>query len=108
MSKKQLPQQSAFATASFYTGLLGIIVMVLSFLNFSNLGIYVTMAMGVAVVLLGILGLRQIKQEHREGKALAITGIVFGGICILALPFNLFVWVPTVVRVVQEIKSAAN
>lgn len=108
MSKKQLSQQSAYANASFYVGLLGIVVMVLSFLNFSNIGIYVTTALGVATVIFGILGLRQVKQERREGKALAIAGIVFGGICILSLPFNFFVWVPAVIRVVQQIKSGVN
>jgi hypothetical protein len=37
-----------------------------------------------------------------DGKWLAITGIVFGGIGVAAIPLYLLVWVPEVQRILLE------
>jgi hypothetical protein len=105
MSKKMPVKQSGYATASFIIGLFDLVELVLCFANLSTVGVYIGVGIAVVSVVLGIIGLREIKKYKMNGKTLAIFGIVFGAIGILALPFNLFIWEPTVNRILQEIAA---
>jgi hypothetical protein len=108
MSKKEPVKTNIFATISFYLGLFDLIELFISFANLSNIGVVVGVALGSASIVLGIIALKQIKDSRvkMDGKYLAITGIILGVIAVLALPFDYFVWMPKVQKVLQELSSS--
>ena len=105
MSKKEPIKTNVFATISFYLGLFDLVEIFISFANLSNIGVAVGVALGSGSIVMGIIALKQIKESRvkMDGKFLAITGIVLGGICVLALPFDYFIWMPKVEKVLQEL-----
>lgn len=63
-------QKASYNTMS----IIGLIVSIISFfINFWGI-------VGIAGVILSVIGLIQISQKHENGRALAIIGIIFGGI----------------------------
>jgi hypothetical protein len=102
MSKRIQPKMSGFAEASFYVGLFSLTEEFIAVANLSLVAVIIGVVTSIAAVVFGILGLCQVKLQKTEGKWLAITGIVFGGIGIAILPFYYFYWIPEVQRILAE------
>jgi hypothetical protein len=102
MSKRIQPKMSGFSEASFYVGLVSVTEEFIAVINLSFVAVVIGAVFSAAAIALGILGLRQLKKERMDGKWLAITGIVFGGIGVAAIPLYLLVWVPEVQRILLE------
>jgi len=102
MSKRLQPKMSGFAETSFYIGLVSLAEEFLAVANLSLAAIIIGVVLSAVAVVFGILGLRQVKKGRMDGKWLAITGIVFGGIGIAVLPFYYLIWLPEVQRVAAE------
>jgi hypothetical protein len=102
MGKRIQPKMSRFAEASFYVGLFSLAEEILAVANLSIIAVIIGAVFSAAAVVFGILGLRQVKEKRMEGKWLSITGIIFGGLGIAAVPFYFFVWMPEVQRILAE------
>ncbi|WP_201712910.1 DUF4190 domain-containing protein [Rossellomorea arthrocnemi] len=68
------------AVASFILGILSIIIVIIPFVGF---------VLGVVGFILGMIGLKEVNRDNREGKSLAIAGIIFN---IIGLSFSIL-WV---------------
>jgi hypothetical protein len=106
MSKRVPVRESRFAEASFYIGLFSLAEEFIAVGNINFVAVIIGAVLSAAAIVFGILGLKQVKKEKMEGKWLAITGIVFGGIGVAVIPFYLLVWVPAINKVLLE-KSTA-
>jgi hypothetical protein len=102
MSKRVQPKMSGFAEASFYVGMFSLVEEFIAVANLSLIAVIIGVVFSIAAVVFGILGLRQVKRQRTDGKWLAITGIVFGGIGIAVLPFYYFYWWPEAQKILAE------
>jgi uncharacterized membrane protein len=68
------------ATGSLITSITGL-VLGLPLTVFCWLGVLIP----IVGIVLGVVGLNQIKQTHQQGRGLAIAGIVIGGVALVLL-----------------------
>ncbi|MCE5300288.1 MAG: DUF4190 domain-containing protein [Spirochaetia bacterium] len=59
----------------------------------------------MAAIIIGWMGLQEIKQEEKTGKGLAIAGIILGIVYIITVAVLLIVWGPQFFEHLQKMKG---
>jgi Domain of unknown function (DUF4190) len=77
-------KQNGLAVASMWTGIGSILLACCC-------GLFGGLPAGIVAIILGIIGNRQIAERGGQGKGMALTGIITGGVALL-IAIGLFIW----------------